>query len=73
MPSGDKYDARGFAIGLPIFLAIGIGFGIFGHGGIAAWGSGLALDAGTMNVTSAAMRRIAGVPSHNIWRRKPRD
>jgi hypothetical protein len=73
MPTGDKYDARGFAVGVCIFLAIGVGIGIVDHAGIAAWLSGLAVGAGAMNVTSFILRRKDGVPFRSAWRQKPRN
>jgi hypothetical protein len=62
VPSGDKYDARGFIVGVVVFLALGVGVGVVGDAGTSAWVLGVAIGAPAMNVTSFVMRRRAGIP-----------
>jgi len=73
LTTGDKYDARGFVVGICIFLAMGVGVGIFDHAGIEAWFTGVAIGAGAMNMTSFILRRKDGVPYRGPLRQKRRD
>jgi hypothetical protein len=56
-----------------VFLAIGIGVGLVGHSGAAAWLVGFGAGAAIMNSTSFMLRRINGVGASDDEHHRSRD
>ena len=73
LPWGDRYDAYGALIGVPVFLLVGVLLTSAGAKPIAAWLVSFGLGTGVLNMASFVMRRIAGVPNRSLVARKRND